>query len=173
MAIKFGFPKREKKEEMFPYTPIVTMKKWEGKGHGKKFEFNTRALELLEATPGISQINYAIDDSMNEVYMAKNDGETSITMAKNASISYKRLYDFIIENYGLSEDEDNHLILTTSVDLGGTKAYKLELLREDPVEGESNNPVVDKEIEHMTEENLKENISAGYSPNYRPHGDEF
>ena len=176
MVLKFGVPKREinKKEELFPNNSVIKMVAWEGKGFGKKLEFNFKAVELLKLIPGISNVNFAFDDEEKTAYVGKQDGEDSKTLAKNKSISDKKIYDYIVKNYNLDETVDNYLSLTDMIDLAGVKIYKLVSISTTTVETAIPTPVIDKEIEHM--------IDDGESPEYsefkkesvfEPHGDSW
>lgn len=152
MAIEFGVPTRQinKKEELFPETPVITMKKWEGKGHNCMFSFNPKALETLGITPGINSINFAFDGE-EAAYIGKNSDEGSLLVAKNMNVSNKKTYEYICKIYGLENSKDNHLEITDSVDLGAITVYKLQVIT--PIVEEVTkvpNPVED-EIAHVVE----------------------
>lgn len=152
MAISFGLPKREVKEEMFPNTPVVTMFAWEGKGFGKKLELNNTALELLDITPGLSKIYFAIDDETHEIYLGKYNSEDSILVGKNNAISNKKFYDYIINHYALDNTKNNYMVLTESVMLGEFPVFKMLPLNEEIEVAEEKEPIKDVEIAHLVEE---------------------
>ena len=80
MSINFGLPKREVKQEMFPDVPVVTLEKHKGKGHGNRFTFNSKSIELLDTIPGLSKVYFAVDDESKEVYIGKYESEDSFLM---------------------------------------------------------------------------------------------
>ena len=171
MAITFGIPKqRVAKEEKYPDTPVITTLRWEGKGHANKFVFNTKAVEKLNILPGTSRVNFAFDEEEEVAYIGKHAGEGALSVGKNMSLSNKRFYDYILKMYKLESDEDNDFELTTEIDLGDVKVYKMTPLVNKEVELDPK-PVnmVDKEIEHMedpvsTEEGF-EAVGIAYEDN--------
>ena len=174
--IQFGIPKRviNKKEEMFPDTPVVTMLAWEGKGYNKKFGFNQSAIELLELIPGINSVNFAFDDETFTAYIGKDNGEGAKSVAKNSSMSDKKLYDYIAKHYELDERQDNYMELTGGTDLGTTVVYKLSNITPINMRIIPSNPIVDKEIEHLTQSGFKPEFSefeeGEEELTYQPHG---
>lgn len=161
--ITFGIPKREinKKTELFPNTPVVTMLPWEGKGFGKKFQFNNAALEELNVIPGVSRVLFAFDEE--DSYIAKNTTEDSLLVGKNMAFSNKNFYDFLTKRHSLDNSIANHFELTGKVDIGGIDVYMLKTIIPTtvtiPITPEPS-AVVAKEIEHMDEDMASEDESS-------------
>jgi len=158
MAISFGLPQRPQKQEMFPDTPVISLLEWQGKGFANKFSFNTSAIELLQVIPGVSQVYFAVNDETKEVYIGKYESEDSITVTKSNSIANKKFYEYIIKNYNLDNTKDNYMELTESVDLGGVIVYKLQNIILENKEVEVFTPIVDKEIEHLLNADVDEEV---------------
>lgn len=158
MAISgFGIPKlRKEKVELFPDNAVLTFHKLEGMGHARRISFNPKALELLDAIPGINSVNFAFDDISKLAYIAKNNDEDAVMMAKNASISNKKYYEYISKNYELDNEQDNYLALTDSIDLGETIAYELKTINPNEKVLEAPEPVKDVEIEHLVSEDTED-----------------
>lgn len=148
--ITFGIPKRriERKEELFPDTPVITMKAWEGKGFNKKFEFNSKALDLLNLNLGMDSVNFAFDDS--SAFVAKQSGEDAVVVAKNRTISNKGFYDYISGIYHLDNEKDNYMELVNPIQLGDVTAYMLKEISTSTVEND-NTPETIGEMEEEFE----------------------
>ena len=148
--ITFGIPKRriERKEELFPDTPVITMKAWEGKGFNKKFEFNSKALDLLDINLGMDSVNFAFNDDL--AFIAKQNGEDAIVVAKNRTISNKGFYDYISNMYRLDNSKDNYMELVNPIQIGDITAYMLREISTSTVEN-SNTPETIGEMEESFE----------------------
>lgn len=150
--ITFGVPKqREAKLDKYPDTAVITIMALagEGKGVGRKIAFNKKALEVMGLVPGISNINFAFDDSDSKVFVAKHDGDDSVRLNKNYSISNKRLYDAITKTYDLDNAVDHEYSLGTSINVNGFDIYPLEGI-----------PTENKVIEDTTDEVATDEGSA-------------
>lgn len=156
MDIRFGVPKREitAKKEMFPETAVITMLPWEGKGYNKKFEMNTKAVEMLGINAGEDSVSFAFDDG--DTFIAKVVNDDSVLVGKNKAFSNKSYYDYIIKTYKLDNTKENYLELVEKIELPEITIFKLAPIV--PEVAESTRPIVDKEIEHMVAEEVDEEV---------------
>lgn len=147
MNIRFGVPKREiiAKKEMFPETAVITMLPWEGKGYNKKFEMNTKAMEMLGINGGADSVSFAFDKG--DAFIAKVVNDDSVLVGKNKAFSNKSYYDYITAIYGLDSSKENYLAIVEKIELPEITVFKLQPIV--PEATESTRPVIDKEIEHM------------------------
>ena len=163
MAISFGIPKRVvESKERYPETPVVTLEKVEDKGHNRRFVLNKKAIQLLQVIPGVSHIAFAFD-GMNAAYISKNSTEDSFLLGKNMAFSNKKYYEHICKIYGLDSSTDSDFELTDEINVGGVLVYRMKHIVSEAVPVVHNNPVVDKEIEHLVEQehiNFQELVEA-------------
>ena len=147
--IQFGIPKRVvENKERYPDTPVITMERVEDKGFNRRFVLNNKAIELLQVIPGISQVCFAFDGE-NSAYISKNATEDSLMVGKNMAFSNKKYYEYISKMYKLNSNEDNDFELTDVISVGDVVVYRMKHLNScNPIE--ERNPVLDKEIEHIT-----------------------
>lgn len=156
MNIRFGLPKREVvNKEKYPTTPVLTMEHVEDKGFNRRFVLNKKAIELLGIEPGVNYVSFAYDGD-NTAYIANAMEEDSILIGKNKAFSSKKHYEQISKIYKLQSNIDNDFELTDPINLGNVTIYRMKLLNFDDYAVVINNPVVDKEIEHLVEQ---ENIN--------------
>ncbi len=153
--IRFGLPKKEVvNKEKFPDQPVVTMEAVEDKGHNRRFVLNKKAVELLNVVPGESHIAFAFD-GMNAAYISNNMTEDSFLLGKNKAFSNKKYYDHITKIYSLDLSYDNYFELTDAIPVGDTTVYRMKHVQIDEAPVRTDNPVTDKEIEHLVEEEAR------------------
>ena len=173
MNLRFGVPKKEVvNKEMFPDNPVLTMEHVEDKGFNRRFTLNKKALEVLNITPGEDSVAFAFDGVNEKVYIAKLNSEDSVLVGKNKAFSNKRYYEYIAKFKQLDLNKDNYFELTNPVDILGMEAYEIVLITTNTTENEPVSPIIDKEIEHLTEE--KSTAYEDYNAivaDYEPHGD--
>lgn len=171
MNIRFGIPKKEVvNKEMFPDTPVLTMERVEDKGFNRRFTLNKKSLELLDINPGEDSIAFAFDGINEKVYIANVDAEDSVLVGKNKAFSNKKYYEYITKFKQLDSNNNNYFELTNPTDILGITSYELVQISANTESNEVINTILDKEIEHMIEEEEFENQEETVA-DFEPHGD--
>jgi hypothetical protein len=104
MNLDFGVPlQRTKKEEKYPDKAVITMLAYQGKGTSRKFEFNTKACELLNLTSEESN-EVALSFTEGKIFVVNATGKDidSYKMTKSSpkSFSNSRAYDYVAKFLG-------------------------------------------------------------------------
>jgi len=163
MSIIFGIPRKEIiNKEKYPNQPVLTMLAVEDKGFNRKFVLNKKAVDLLQLIPGISHVAFAFDGE-GSAYVSKNNTEDSFLLGKNIAFSNKKYYEYIVKIYGLDSAMDSDFELIDPVAIGDIIVYRMKYIVPGVVFVPHVNPVIDKEVEHLAEEehiNFKELLEA-------------
>jgi len=148
MSIVFGVPTRNvnRKEEKYPDNPVLTLLPLEGKGFGRKFNFNKKALEELNITPGMSYVVFAFDDAQR-AYLGISDApedNNSVAVAKNMSFSNKKYYDYISKLFNLDNDIENDFELIHAGNVNGVDLFELnQISNEVPTTSQDQTPIME------------------------------
>jgi len=170
MNIRFGLPKKEVKTNPLDTIPVLTMEHVEDKGFNRRFTLNKKALELLDINPGEDSVAFAFDGINEKVYIAKLNSEDSVLVGKNKAFSNKKYYEYITKFKQLNSNNNNYFKLTNPTDILGITSYELVQISANTESNEVINTILDKEIEHMIEEEEFENQEETVA-DFEPHGD--
>jgi hypothetical protein len=115
----FGIPTmRSKQEEKYPDLAVITMLADAGKGTSKKLDLNTNLVETLELKlDGNDMVNFAftMEEEQRAIYFAVTthiDNPGNLRVTKQATVSNKRMYEYLAKVFELDTTVDNELLIS-------------------------------------------------------------
>jgi hypothetical protein len=115
----FGIPTmRSKQEEKYPDLAVITMLADAGKGTSKKLDLNTNLVETLELKlDGNDMVNFAftMEEGERAIYFAVTthiDNPGNLRVTKQATVSNKRMYEYLAKVFELDTTVDNELLIS-------------------------------------------------------------
>ena len=115
----FGVPTvRSKQEEKYPDMGVITMLADAGKGTSKKLDLNTFLVDELELKlDGNDMVNFAftMEEGEKVVYFANTthiENPSNIRVTKQATLSNKKMYDYLAKVFDLDTTVDNELLIS-------------------------------------------------------------